>query len=496
MKRAACSIYVVIVLSILSNLFSSEVFISLVSAQSIPSFSRNNFQIKNRRISSELVDFNNDGILDIAIASNDTTTIMFGKNDGTFEKHTILETQTIVQFILADDFNNDGNIDLFVDTLLFFGDGQGVFEEPINHGLSSIYGNSGDFNNDDISDIIMGKRDDPGILVYIGKGDGTFQDPLSNNMLKGAFFNPDTTGDFNSDGNLDVVVQFECYTDEYGTTCKFTGTEGPVFYNNIAILFGNGDGTFQDSLLVIKEDQYYSVIPDIIIVSDVNKDSNLDIFFCGYWGLKMFLGDGKGSFSSSWNLFNWKSHYYPFLIDADSDGIRDIMSVGVDAPEGDFSNSYSFMKGNGDGTFGEEIFGTINGCKYPVKFLVADLNGDNREDFIIVNSDNIAAFLNQGIVSEIYDRETITQAPFIIFQNYPNPFNPVTTLSYSIAQPSNVTLRVYSITGQKVATLVAGTVPAVTHSVVFDGSNLASGMYFYRFKSANIEKTGKMLLMK
>jgi len=78
----------------------------------------------------------------------------------------------------------------------------------------------------------------------------------------------------------------------------------------------------------------------------------------------------------------------------------------------------------------------------------------------------------------------------------PNPFNPITTISYSIKTPSHVKLYIYSITGQKVATLVDGTMTAGTHSVQFDGSNLASGMYFYRFTSPGFEKQGKMLLVK
>jgi len=79
---------------------------------------------------------------------------------------------------------------------------------------------------------------------------------------------------------------------------------------------------------------------------------------------------------------------------------------------------------------------------------------------------------------------------------YPNPANPVTTITYSIKNPSNVQLSIYSINGQKVATLVNGPMSAGAHSVAFDGSKLASGVYFYRFESAGLTKSGKMLLLK
>ena len=79
---------------------------------------------------------------------------------------------------------------------------------------------------------------------------------------------------------------------------------------------------------------------------------------------------------------------------------------------------------------------------------------------------------------------------------YPNPFNPSTTIIYTLAVPSRVTLTVYSLTGQKVATLVNGTMSAGRHSALFDGSNLASGLYFYRFIAGDFEKTGSMALVK
>ena len=78
----------------------------------------------------------------------------------------------------------------------------------------------------------------------------------------------------------------------------------------------------------------------------------------------------------------------------------------------------------------------------------------------------------------------------------PNPFNPVTTISYSIVEDGHVTLSVYNLAGQKVKTLVDSSMPVGTHHATFDGSNLASGMYFYRFESGNIMKNGKMLLVK
>ncbi|MFC1542103.1 two-component regulator propeller domain-containing protein [Candidatus Latescibacterota bacterium] len=84
----------------------------------------------------------------------------------------------------------------------------------------------------------------------------------------------------------------------------------------------------------------------------------------------------------------------------------------------------------------------------------------------------------------------------IIVSNYPNPFNNLTTITYSLTKPMHMTLNVYSITGQKVVTLVNEVMTTGTHSVVFDSTGLASGVYFYRFEADGFEKTGRMMLVK
>jgi hypothetical protein len=70
-----------------------------------------------------------------------------------------------------------------------------------------------------------------------------------------------------------------------------------------------------------------------------------------------------------------------------------------------------------------------------------------------------------------------------LHQNYPNPFNPVTRITYDIPVSSNVTLRVYDILGREVKTLVNGSSPAGSYSLQFDGSDLASGVYFYQLET-------------
>ncbi len=94
--------------------------------------------------------------------------------------------------------------------------------------------------------------------------------------------------------------------------------------------------------------------------------------------------------------------------------------------------------------------------------------------------------------------ELAVDAPrmFALEQNYPNPFNPTTHFQFSIASAGFVSLKVYNILGQEVATLVNEVKDAGTYDATFDGSKFSSGIYYYRLESGSKIQMKKMLLIK
>jgi DNA-binding beta-propeller fold protein YncE len=89
-----------------------------------------------------------------------------------------------------------------------------------------------------------------------------------------------------------------------------------------------------------------------------------------------------------------------------------------------------------------------------------------------------------------------TPTAFLLNQNYPNPFNPSTTISYTLPQAEQVTLKVYDVLGHEVATLVNEIKAAGNYTAMFNADKFSSGIYFYKLQAGNFAETKKMMLVK
>ncbi|MEO8210556.1 MAG: T9SS type A sorting domain-containing protein [bacterium] len=127
------------------------------------------------------------------------------------------------------------------------------------------------------------------------------------------------------------------------------------------------------------------------------------------------------------------------------------------------------------------------------KTKVMAFNG--KENYEITNAENHTSELDN---SGNNAAENLTELPaeYNLSQNYPNPFNPTTNIKFDIPNTSNVKLAVYDLTGKEVAAIVNQELQPGRYEYKFDGSNLASGMYFYKITAGSFSVVKKMALIK
>jgi len=121
-------------------------------------------------------------------------------------------------------------------------------------------------------------------------------------------------------------------------------------------------------------------------------------------------------------------------------------------------------------------------------FLWSSSNSGNSPQDILRSTGPSTVVQNPGLA--------VISAGFSLEQNFPNPFNPTTTIRYALSERSHVVLSVFSTLGQHVATLIDGTQDAGYHETKFDGTNLASGVYFYRIQAGSFVQMKKLLMVR
>lgn len=185
-------------------------------------------------------------------------------------------------------------------------------------------------------------------------------------------------------------------------------------------------------------------------------------------------------------------------------------------PSGKYEVAAEFVAGDGVPRL-QDV--TANGQRLGEAFRVNST--PSRTAFLVLPEESYAGGevtiavnrLGEGsaVISQLWMREVgvgfhpepLASVPtrYMLEQNYPNPFNPSTTIRYSIPTDGQVTLKVYNVAGQEIATLVNEYKTAGRYEVVFDarngaGASLASGVYFYRINVGGFTETRKMLLLR
>jgi hypothetical protein len=129
--------------------------------------------------------------------------------------------------------------------------------------------------------------------------------------------------------------------------------------------------------------------------------------------------------------------------------------------------------------------------------MVRDLTSAQAADILVPHAADVnCPVVELSPVLAVESANSVLPGEYSLYQNYPNPFNPKTIISYELPATSSVSLKIYNILGQEVTTLFEGVRQAGKYDARFDGSKLASGVYFYRLEANHFVSMKKMLLLK
>jgi len=366
-------------------------------------------------------DWNGDEKPDLAIVNqcqngsncSGTITVLLGNGDGTFRVPPSYGSGGYdADSVAAGDLNGDGKLDLVVANLcqstscsggnngsvsVLLGNGDGTFQAAQAYATGGFGSSSvaiGDFNGDGNLDVVVANqcgasncKSGGSVSVLLGNGNGTLQ--AAKTYSSGAYTTLSIAiADFNKDGNLDLVVANQCQE----TNCQ----NGAV-----SVLLGNGNGTFQ-SAQTYASGGYYS---NSVVVGDFNGDGNPDLALasqchdstCQNGGASVLLGNGNGTFQTAQSYNSLGSQADSVVVaDVNGDGKPDLVVSNLCQSQTDCSNGIIRpLFGRGDGTFrGGSPFNTGGSNAYSV--VAGDFNGDGNADVVVANSDCTCVLLGNG----------------------------------------------------------------------------------------------------
>jgi hypothetical protein len=228
----------------------------------------------------------------------------------------------------------------------------------------------GDLNGDLVQDLAVANSGDDSAAVLLGNGDGTFQPPRSVYFTAGASPQSVAIADFNRNGRADLVV-------------AHTGR------NAVAVLFGNGDGTFQAPVIL-----GVGVSPSSVTAGDFNGDARPDFAIANTGSNTVFvrLGNGDGTFQTARSFAVDGGPYFVTIGDVNLDSRSDLLV----ASSG--SGRIGVLLGNGDGTFQAALYVAAGATPIVWSVAVGDFNGDARPDLVRANTgtNTVSMLLGNG----------------------------------------------------------------------------------------------------
>ncbi len=385
---------------------------SLLAAGSSLFSSSKSYSLESQPTNFVLDDFNNDNKPDLAVTnfSSGNVSVLRGIGGGTFAAKVNYTISDNVNTVSSGDFNNDGYIDLIMgannnsringvpDVYSSFNNGDGTFASPINFTpyVGGAFVTAGDFNNDNLTDFAvainslrLGK-----VVVYLSNGDGSFNSLdlyPSRDFLAVRVFSFETA-DLNHDNNLDLLI-------------------GSDALGGNVILWGDGSGNFTEYELPTSPQGEMTS-------ADFNGDDFSDLIINN---AGVLINNGDNTFSDPVAIDNFFTAEGPVATgDFNNDGIIDLATTGKDSRTK--VGIAKIIMGLGNGRFDLASQYLVGGAN-PTKIKALDLNSDNRDDLIVLDS-------SSNIISVLLS--TIPRSGLTFYPEAPKNFTCVALTANSI----------------------------------------------------------------
>jgi hypothetical protein len=311
-----------------------------------------------------VADLNGDGAMDVVVAGPASVTVFLGNGHGSFTAEPPIGLAASA--VAATDLNGDGIPDLAIaggtDLMVMFGKGNGTFGPPHVYPGSFTVLTAGDFNGDGFKDIAAGNMSSQ-VQIFFGSASGAFRAGPLTTVPTG---NPSAivTADFNRDGKADLAV---------------TGVSGST--PGVAVLFGNGNGTFGSPAL-------YAVTGAVhlpaLVAADFSADGAPDLAYgADSTSVGILLNTGDGKFTVGTPVKIEMDVVALAAADLNGDGKLDLVAAGSDLA--------GVLLGKGDGTF--QVSGQY--VMAAAALAIADFNGDGVLD-IAAASGQLSLMLGEG----------------------------------------------------------------------------------------------------
>ncbi|MBD2699665.1 VCBS repeat-containing protein [Spirosoma sp. BT702] len=384
-------------------------------------------------------------------------TVSLGNGDATFQPSVNYPTgpnenqRTDPVAVVVADLNADGKPDVATANFssgltqglsILLGNGDGSFQPPVTKGNNTGAGlwlTAADVNKDGRIDLIESSVNFPSgtnsaIEVFLGMGDGTFQNAVS--YPTGTDPRGIDSGDLNNDGNIDIVT-----ADSFG--------------NTISVLLGNGDGTFLPKVSYTMPSNASS--PFSVQIGDLNGDGKADLVTANNSSdnVSVFLGVGDGTFPTSTTYAAGDFPRTLILGDVNLDQIPDILTANRS------SKTVSVLLGKGDGTF-SPMFAYAAGNR-PNSSALGDLNGDGKPDLVTCSEDDktISILVNSPLT--VTALSPVRNAKSVVS-------NTSVTVTLSCPPTGPASASVLTVWSQQAGGKKAGTASINGNSLTFDPS--------------------------